>query len=148
LVLFSTDWAIALLRCLWCCWACPIAFPCRRPFRSSARLAQKDVKAATAKAIPLLLCLERISQPRLQWLGHERAMIAIGALIMALAFGLLTAAPFIGQIPWGLAVCLLGLGLIERDGLLVLAAIALGAIGAVLSASFIYALFVTLTTLF
>jgi hypothetical protein len=111
-------------------------------------LAQKDVKAATAKAIPLLLRLERISQPRLQWLGHERAMIAIGALIMALAFGLLTAAPFIGQIPWGLAVCLLGLGLIERDGLLVLAAIALGAIGAVLSASFMYALFVTLTTLF
>ena len=111
-------------------------------------LAQKDVKAATAKAIPLLLRLERISQPRLQWLGHERAMIAIGTLIMALAFGLLTAAPFIGQIPWGLAVCLVGLGLIERDGMLLLAAIALGCIGAVLSASFIYALFKTLTTLF
>jgi hypothetical protein len=111
-------------------------------------LAQKDVKAATAKAIPLLLRLEQFSQPRLQWLGHERAMIAIGLLIMALAFGLLTAAPFIGQIPWGLAVCLVGLGLIERDGMLLLAAIALGALGAVLSASFIYALFITLTTLF
>jgi len=111
-------------------------------------LAQKDVKAATAKAIPLLLRLERISQPRLQWFGHERAMVAIGALIMTLSFGLLTAAPFIGQIPWGLAVCLVGLGLIERDGMLVIAAIALGALGAVLSASFIYALFITLTTLF
>jgi len=111
-------------------------------------LAQKDVKAATAKAIPLLLRLERISQPRLQWFGHERAMVAIGALIMTLSFGLLTAAPFIGQIPCGLAVCLVGLGLIERDGMLVIAAIALGALGAVLSASFIYALFITLTTLF
>ena len=28
--------------------------------------------------------------------------------------GLLTAAPFIGQIPWGIAVCLVGLGLVGK----------------------------------
>jgi hypothetical protein len=74
-------------------------------------------------------------------------MQIMGFLLLALAVGLLTAAPIIGQIPWGLAVCLLGLGLIERDGLFVLCAVALGAIGAVLSASFVYAVFITLTAL-
>ena len=110
-------------------------------------VARKDVQAAAAKAIPILLKLERVSQPRLLWLGHARAMQIMGFLLLALAVGLLTAAPIIGQIPWGLAVCLLGLGLIERDGLFVLCAVALGAIGAVLSASFVYAVFITLTAL-
>ena len=110
-------------------------------------VARKDVQAAAAKAIPVLLKLERVSQPRLLWLGHARAMQIMGSLLLALAIGLLTAAPIIGQIPWGLAVCLLGLGLIERDGLFVLCSIALGAIGAALSASFVYAVFLTLTAL-
>ena len=61
---------------------------------------------------------------------------------------MLTAAPFIGQIPWGWAVCLLGLGLVERDGLLIVAAVIWGAIGAMLSAGFVYAVFVALTNLF
>ncbi|MBX9875363.1 MAG: exopolysaccharide biosynthesis protein, partial [Beijerinckiaceae bacterium] len=50
-------------------------------------------------------------------------------------------APFIGQIPLGLAVCLVGLGLVERDGLLILAGAAFGAVGLVLSAGFAYAIF-------
>jgi len=40
-----------------------------------------------------------------------------------LSLTLLVAFPFIGQIPLGFSICLIGLGLVERDG----AAIALGA---------------------
>ena len=111
-------------------------------------VAQKDVQRAAGKAIPLLLKLERFSQPRLVWFSHTGATLALGMLLMALALGLLTAAPFIGQIPWGLAICLLGLGLVERDGILVIAALVLGCVGALLSASFVYAVFVAIKNLF
>ncbi len=111
-------------------------------------VARKDLARAAGKAIPLLQSLERFSQPRFDWLGHPRATLAVGALLLALALGVLTAAPFIGQIPWGWAVCLLGLGLVERDGLLILGALVLGAIGALLSAGFVYAVFVAIRNLF
>ena len=111
-------------------------------------VARKDLANAASKAIPLLEKLERFSKPRFDWLSHPRATLAVGALLLALALGVLTAAPFIGQIPWGWAVCLLGLGLVERDGLLIVAAVVWGAIGAMLSAGFVYAVFVALTNLF
>ena len=111
-------------------------------------VARKDVAKAAATAIPLLQRLERFSQPRLDWFGHPRATLAVGALLMALALGVLTAAPVIGQIPWGWAVCLLGLGLVERDGLLIVGAVALGVIGALLSAGFVYAVFMAIRNLF
>ena len=117
-------------------------------FLLNRSVARKDVARAAAKAIPLLQSLERFSQPRLDWFGHPRATLAVGALLMALSLGVLTAAPFIGQIPWGWAVCLLGLGLVERDGLLIVAALALGGVGALLSAGFVYAVFMTIKNMF
>jgi hypothetical protein len=101
--------------------------PCAPRFVLTRSVARKDLAKAAAKAIPLLQKLERFSQPRFDWLGHPRATLAVGALLLALALGVLTAAPFIGQIPWGWAVCLLGLGLVERDGLLIVAAVIFGA---------------------
>jgi hypothetical protein len=111
-------------------------------------VSRADFDKAAQKAIPYLQRLERFTRPRLEWFGNGAAALAIGVLLIALALGLLTAAPFIGQIPWGLAVCLVGLGLVERDGVLVIAAVVLGLIGAFLSAGFIYAIFVALTNLF
>ena len=46
-------------------------------------------------------------------------------------------AAVVGQIPLGLAVCLVGLGLVERDGLLVLGGLGVGALGVTLSLGFI-----------
>ena len=71
----------------------------------------------------------------------------LGAVLIVLSIGLLTAAPFIGQIPWGIAVCLVGLGLVERDGVLVIAGLVAAAVGASLSASFVYAIFVGIKNL-
>lgn len=103
-------------------------------------VARTDYERAYNRALPYLLKLERFSQPRFTWFGRGAAEF----VLIALAIGLLTAAPFIGQIPWGIAVCLLGLGMVERDGVLVLAAIVVGVIGALLSAGFIYAVFVAI----
>lgn len=111
-------------------------------------VARKDVVRAASRAIPLLEKLERFSQPRFNWLGHRRAALALGALLLALSLGVFFAVPVIGQIPWGLAICLLGLGLVEQDGFLILGSLVLGVIGFMLNAGFVLAVFAAISDLF
>lgn len=111
-------------------------------------VARKDVVRAASRAIPMLEKLERFSQPRFNWLGHHRATLALGALLLALSLGVLFAVPMIGQIPWGLAVCLLGLGLVEQDGLLIVGSLALGGVGFILNWTFDLAVFAAISDLF
>jgi hypothetical protein len=100
---------------------------------------QSDVARAAGRAVPVFRRLERWSRPRLLLLGTGAALRVIGLLLLALALGLLVAAPVVGQIPLGLAVCLVGLGLVERDGVVVLGGLTIGALGIALSAGFVYA---------
>jgi hypothetical protein len=67
------------------------------------------------------------------------AMRLTGSLLLALALGLLFAAPLVGQIPLGLAVCLMGLGLVERDGVLVIGGLVVGFAGFAVNVGFVYA---------
>jgi hypothetical protein len=103
---------------------------------------------AIGRALPALLWLERFSRPRLTMLGGAFAIPVVGLLILVLALGLVVAAPFIGQIPLGLAVCLVGLGLVERDGVLIIVGAVIGAAGLLLSAGFAYALVSGIRSLF
>ncbi|HYF53344.1 MAG TPA: exopolysaccharide biosynthesis protein [Salinarimonas sp.] len=103
-------------------------------------LRQTDVNRAVERATPVFLRLERVSKPRLLVFDTALAMRMIGVALLALAFGLLVAAPIVGQIPLGLAVCLVGLGLVERDGIAVLAGLLVGAVGLAISAGFVYAI--------
>lgn len=102
---------------------------------------------AVSRAVPVLLRLERFSKPRLTLLGSRHAMPVLGLVVLVLALGLLVAAPFIGQIPLGLAICLVGLGLVERDGVLIVIGAVLGVIGLMLSAGFAYAIFAAISEL-
>ena len=111
-------------------------------------VAQNDVRRAAERAMPIVRKMERFSQPRLQWVSPTLSSALIALLLVTLAIGIITAAPFIGQIPWWLAVCLLGLGLVERDGVLVIAAMIAAVIGASLSAGFVYAVFVAIKSWF
>jgi hypothetical protein len=104
-------------------------------------IAKKDLSRAVARAVPVLIRLERFSRPRLTMLGSASAIPVLGVVILVLALGLVVAAPFIGQIPLGVAVCLVGLGLVERDGVLIIAGAAVGVLGLALSAGFAYAIF-------
>lgn len=110
-------------------------------------IGQAVLSRAVSRAVPLLLRLERFSKPRLTVLGSRHAMPVLGLLVLVLALGLLVAAPFIGQIPLGLAICLVGLGLVERDGVLIVIGAGLGAIGLILSAGFAYAIFAAISEL-
>jgi hypothetical protein len=111
-------------------------------------LAQVDVRKAADKAMPFVRKMERFSKPRLQWFEPGLANILVALLVTVLALGIITAAPFIGLVPWGLAVCLMGLGLVERDGVLVLASVVAAVFGAFLSAGFVYAIFIAIKSWF
>ena len=107
-------------------------------------VAHKDFERAVVRAMPYVLKMEKLSKSRLQWFKPGSANILIALLLITLAFGIITAAPFIGQVPWGLAACLVGLGLVERDGLLVIASMVVTLIAASLSAGFVYAVFIVI----
>lgn len=109
---------------------------------------QDAVERAVTRALPVLQKLERWSRPRLTFLETPIAFRLIGFLLLALALGLLVSAPVIGQIPIGLAVCLVGLGLVERDGVLVVGGLVIGCIGLTLTFGFVYAIVAGLERLF
>ncbi|RDJ27357.1 exopolysaccharide biosynthesis protein [Bosea caraganae] len=117
------------------------------------RLLQKSIgkpelAKAVGRALPPLVWLERFSRPRLTMLGSPVAVPVLGLVMLILALGLIVAAPFIGQIPLGLAVCLVGLGLVERDGLFMIAGALVGVVGLLLSAGFAYAIVSGIAELF
>ena len=103
-------------------------------------LARADVARAIATAIPWVLWVERLAKPRLKLLQHDLAWRVVGSGLLILSLALIAAVPVFGQIPLGIAFCLIGLGLVERDGFLVLAGFLLGAIGVGLSIGFVLAL--------
>lgn len=102
---------------------------------------QAAVDRAVARALPMMQRLERLSRPRITFLATPLAYRVIGILLLTLALALLVAAPIIGQIPLGLAVCLLGLGLVERDGILVILGLVFGVLGLALNFGFAWAIF-------
>lgn len=108
---------------------------------------REDVTRAVARAFPALRKLERWSRPRMTIFDTPVAMRLIGFLLLALALGLVFSAPIVGQIPLGLAVCLVGLGLVERDGVVVSAGLVVGALGLVLSVGFVWAIAAGIATL-
>ena len=110
-------------------------------------MARTDVEKAVGRAVPVFRRLERISRPRMTFLDTPLAMRLMGAVILVLSLGLLFAPPFVGQIPLGLAVCLVGLGLVERDGFVVVGGLLIGSIGLTLSLGFVYAVFTGIGTL-
>lgn len=108
-------------------------------------LLDKTVSRATManfieRAMPWVRKLERVAKPRLGIVDSRLAFRLIGSALMMFSVALVCAAPFIGQVPLGVAVVLIGLGLVERDGLLVLGGIAVGLVGTALSLGFVFAL--------
>jgi hypothetical protein len=104
-------------------------------------IARTDVEKAVSKAAPAFRRLERFSKPRMMFLDTPVALRVVGLVLLVMALGLLFAPPFIGQIPLGIAVCLVGLGLVERDGLVMIGGFVIGAFGLTLSLGFLYAIF-------
>lgn len=102
-------------------------------------VARADVARAIERALPYVRKLEQWSRPRFVFFGTPRRMRFLGVLLVLTAIGLLTAAPIVGQILPGIAAVLVGLGMVERDGLVVICGFVIGAVGLGLSLSFVAA---------
>ena len=87
-------------------------------------LRQRDLTAFASYAVPWLKRLERLLRPRWSWLTDHRVEPLLGGLCLVLAVILLLPIPLVNMLP-ALAVCLMALGLMEKDGVLV--ALGLGA---------------------
>lgn len=111
------------------------------------RLRVAAMRAAYQRVRPALVRLEGISGRRPGWTGPG-AYVLTAILLVALSVGLLTALPVFGQIPWGVAACLLGLALVEHDRVLYAAAITACAIGGLTAYATAYALAEGLQNLF
>ena len=118
--------------------------PRRLRYRS---IDKQHASKALNKAIPLFRRLERWSKPRFGFMQTDWSMRLIGLLLCLLSLTLLVAFPFIGQIPLGFAICLIGLGLVERDGIAIASGAFLGLIGICATLSFNYAIIIWLLEL-
>jgi hypothetical protein len=88
-------------------------------------LSRKDFRRLIEKTAPWLQRLERFMKPRWRVFRTPMAERAVGAFCLLLAVVLALPIPF-GNVPPAIAVTLISLGLIEEDGLLVSAGLAVG----------------------
>jgi hypothetical protein len=86
------------------------------------------LKKSAPRLAAVLAWIESLLRPRLDFMSTPRAERLIGILCVLLAILTTLPIPFGHQLP-ALAVVLIGLGLIERDGLAMLAGVVLGAVG-------------------
>jgi len=89
------------------------------------------LKVLAPRVAAVLSWFERLLTPRLSWVTGYRAERVIGAIAIFLAVVSMLPIPFGHNLP-ALGLVLIGLGLIERDGLAILGGAAIGIAGSVL----------------
>lgn len=85
-------------------------------FIARRSMARSTFQALVARIEPWLLRAERLLRARMQVLAHPRAQRILGALCLIVSIALVLPVPFANMAP-SIALCLIGLGVLERDGL-------------------------------
>ena len=98
-------------------------------FLSKRSFSRQALVSALEKIVPRLEGLEKIAKPRLTFLTGRAGTVAIGIVVLVMAIVLILPLPPGGNFPPALACAVLGMGLAERDGVIVL----VGIIGSVLA---------------
>lgn len=84
------------------------------------RVKREDLARMVQRAAPTLRAVEDVMRPRIEGLTSPPMQRLIGLVLCVLAVALMAPIPFFGGIAPGFAVILLGLGLAERDGVVIL----------------------------
>ncbi|MCF3933691.1 exopolysaccharide biosynthesis protein [Acuticoccus sp. M5D2P5] len=90
---------------------------------------RKTFAGLVTRMTPWLNRLERLVRPRL-WLNYRGIERLIGVYVLLMAFVLVLPIPF-GNWPPAISITLVGFGLLERDGLVLLLGIAVGVISVI-----------------
>ena len=91
-------------------------------------IGRTDYVALVARMQPALKRFERLVRPRASWLASDWAKVPVGVICFALA-AIITLPIPLGHLAPGTAICLLALGFMEHDGIV----IGIGFAGAVLA---------------
>ncbi len=109
---------------------------------AGAKLPRERLHSVVARTLPLLRWIERVTKPRFALASGPTARRVVGLTVLVLAVLLIILPiPWIGSMPQGLALCVLGLGLTERDGVLVTAGFVLAAVATAVGAGIGYTVF-------
>jgi hypothetical protein len=100
-------------------------------FMARWKLGTHWLKALAPRVAAVLSWFERLLTPRMEWVTGQRAERIIGAIAILLALVSTLPIPFGHNLP-ALGLVLIGLGLIERDGLAILIGAGIGVAGSVL----------------
>lgn len=99
------------------------------------------LEAIVTRSRPWIERFEKISRPRHEAFAGATARRVVGATVVLLGFILILPIPFLGNLPPGFAVCIFGLGLVERDGLMILAGFAATVLGLLVTALMSWAIY-------
>lgn len=110
-------------------------------FLTKRSFSRKALVSAMEKLIPRLESVEKIAKPRLIWLTGRAGTVAIGVVVLVMAIVLILPLPPGGNFPPALACAVLGMGLVERDGLIVLVGLA-GSIVATIAVTAVTVVFI------
>ena len=89
-------------------------------FLSRRSFSRKALVSAFEKLAPRLEAVEKIAKPRLLFMTGKIGTVAIGLVVLFMALVLILPLPPGGNFPPALACAILGMGLAERDGIIVL----------------------------
>ena len=89
-------------------------------------VARATFRAGIEKVVTPLRRVERLCKPRVSWLTIGLFERLAGFAIVVFAVIIALPIPVIGNIPPGIAVAIIAIGLIERDGLALLAGVGIG----------------------
>jgi hypothetical protein len=87
---------------------------------ASKSFKRADLQRIVRRAEPWIQRLERVAKPRLHLFADARSRRLIGLAGVILGLALVLPIPIIGNIPLGIPICILGLGLVERDGAIII----------------------------
>lgn len=108
-------------------------------FISLRSMPRDDFANLVERVNPWLEWADRFTAPRIQALTEPVAQRLIGAFCLLLSIVLALPVPFVNMLP-GAALCLIGLGVLERDGLWMTGGIVVGLVALVVAAFVILAL--------
>jgi hypothetical protein len=102
-------------------------------------MARNDFATLVDRVIPWLDRADKLMAPRLQWLCGARAQQALGFACLILALVLFLPIPLGNMLP-AFSICLIALGVLERDGLWILLGLMCGVISLIIVSGVVYGL--------
>lgn len=102
-------------------------------------VSQSSFAASVERISPFLRQAERMLRPRFSWAVSHRAEKVLGTLALVLAVVVTLPTPLGNMLP-AFAICLIALGILERDGLWVGLGVLVGIVSLFVSATVVYAM--------